>query len=241
MMARHFGRRMYSMRNDRPFISFTFDDFPISAFTTGGGILERYGLAGTFYASMGLMGQDAPAGRLFSAPEVRALLAARHEVGCHTFSHRHSWSTPAREFEESIIENGRALKSLLPGESFKTMSYPISCPRPTTKRSMGKYFSCCRGGGQGFNVGKIDLNYLNAFFLEQCEGSREAVREIIEKNCQANGWLILATHDVGEKPSKFGCTQAFFEEIVQYAAQSGAAVLPVDRAWEAIRSMNSGG
>ena len=52
---------------------------------------------------------------------------------------------------------------------------------------------------------------------------------------QAKGWLILATHDVCDNPSPYGCTAQFFETVVQHAVQSGARVLPVVSALEALR------
>jgi hypothetical protein len=114
------------------------------------------------------------------------------------------------------------------------MSYPIACPRPETKRRMANYFTCCRGGGQMFNAGPTDLNYLSAFFLEQSRHDPGAVKRMIERNCRAYGWLIFATHDVCDAPSPFGCTPDFFENIVRCAASSGARVLPVGAAWESI-------
>jgi len=233
-MAYRFGRRSYTMQNKEPFISFSFDDFPVSAVTVGGAILKQHGFAGTYYASLGLMGQDSPTGLIFSSRDLEKLLDDGHELGCHTFAHCHAWETEPRVFEESILENRRALEKVVPGASFKTMSYPIACPRPETKRRMGKYFACCRGGGQTLNAGSTDLNYLSAFFLEQSRHDPGAVKRMIERNCRAYGWLIFATHDVCDAPSPFGCTPDFFEIIVRCAASCGARVLPVGAAWEAI-------
>ena len=37
-------------------VSFTFDDFPRSAWSNGGAVLEEYDVRGTYYAAMGLAG-----------------------------------------------------------------------------------------------------------------------------------------------------------------------------------------
>jgi peptidoglycan/xylan/chitin deacetylase (PgdA/CDA1 family) len=222
--------------SDVPLISFTFDDFPRSALMAGGGILKRAGLAGTYYVSLGLMGKQAPVGTIFSLEDLKAVLAQGHELGCHTFAHCHSWETKPDVFEHSVIANRLALKELLPGALFKTFSYPISPPRPRTKQKMSRHFVCCRGGGQTFNSGTADLNYLKSFFLEQANSDARAVKYVIDQNQQARGWLIFSTHDVSANPSPFGCTPGFFEEIVQYAADSGARILPVVQVCEALRS-----
>lgn len=229
--ARWLFRRPLAIEGPTPVISFTFDDFPKSALRTGGEILRRFGLAGTYYASLGIMGRQEPSGSMFTAEDLEALCGYGHEIGCHTFGHHHSWETKPAVFEGSVVENQQALAKVLPGVSFETFSYPIEAPRAQTKRRIAKYFVCCRGGGQTLNAGTADLNYLAAFFLEKSAGDPEPVKRMIDLNRQTRGWLIFATHDVCENPSPYGCTPEFFEEIVQYAVASGARVLPVVQAW----------
>ena len=227
---------MVNLRLDQPVISFTFDDFPKSALHSGGSILRRYGAHGTYYVSLGLKGRAIPAGPAFSDLELLQVIDDGHELGCHTFDHCHAWDTRPARFEQSIIANGKALSELRPNWVLKTLSYPIACPRPGTKRRAAKYFACCRGGGQTLNVGRTDLNSLKACFLEKCKNSPEFVEELIEENCRAKGWLIFATHDICEDPSPFGCRPQFFEKVVKRAVDSGAKVLPVAKAWEEISS-----
>jgi peptidoglycan/xylan/chitin deacetylase (PgdA/CDA1 family) len=237
--ARYLFRRPFTIDSQIPLISFTFDDFPRSALLTGGAILKRYGLAGTYYASFGLMGTEAPTGQIFLREDIDALLAGDHELGCHTFAHCHSWHTMPGAFEDAIIENGQALDGLFPGASFRTFSYPISVPRPKTKRAAARHFVCCRGGGQTFNVGTTDLSHLSAYFLEKDRHKPEAPKEVIEQNRRARGWLIFATHDISNTPTPYGCTPEFFEKIVDCAVRSGARILPVIQVFEALRGSTS--
>jgi peptidoglycan/xylan/chitin deacetylase (PgdA/CDA1 family) len=218
----------------RPLISFSFDDFPESAFRTGGTILRHFGLNGTYYASLGLLGKDSESGRIFGSTDLKLICKQGHELGCHTFSHCHSGNTATRIFEEAIIENRNALRTLLPGAEFRAFAYPISCPRPLTKLRTSKYFMCCRGGGQTYNVGSTDLNNLAAFFLEKSRDAIRPVRDLIDQNRQARGWLIFATHDISDNPTPYGCTPTFFEEVVRCAVDSGACILPVVKALEVL-------
>ena len=236
VVARSFARRPATISAETAIISFTFDDFPRSALLTGGAILESFGLAGTYYASLGLMGRHAPTGAIFLPGDLKVLLERGHELGCHTFNHCDAADTPADVFENAVIRNRQALSELVPEASFKTLSYPISMPRAGTKRRMSKYFACCRCGGQTFNVGTVDLDYLSAFFLEKSRDNPEVIKDLIGQNQRARGWLILATHDVCEDPTPWGCTPGFFEEIVRYAVNSGARILPVYQAYEALRT-----
>ncbi|MGA8151674.1 MAG: glycosyltransferase [Terriglobales bacterium] len=234
-IARQFFRRPFAINSRTPIISFTFDDFPRSALLTGGTILQSFGVAGTYYASLGLLGKQTPTGNMFLVDDLKHLLEKGHELGCHTFGHCHAWDTEPRVFEEAIIENQQALKRLIPTATFKTLSYPIAVPRAGTKRRVSKYFACCRCGGQTFNAGKADLNYLSAYFLEQSRDNPEAIKHLIDESCRAGGWLIFATHDICADPTPWGCTPDFFRDIVQYSVKSGARILPVFQAFEALR------
>jgi peptidoglycan/xylan/chitin deacetylase (PgdA/CDA1 family) len=243
-------RRRLAVRIALPLISFTFDDFPRSAFLEAGSILRRYGILGTYYASLGLMGKQSHLGPMCEAEDLKELVHLGHELGCHTFGHCHSWNTPPDVYERAILENQQALTEVLPGASFQTFAYPHSAPRLAVKKVAGRYFRCCRGGGlkagcylhrhaaggQTFNWGVTDLNYLSAFFMEKSRDNPEAVKSLIHQNARARGWLIFATHDVCADPSSFGCTPDFFEQVVQWSLESGARILPVVKALEVVQA-----
>jgi peptidoglycan/xylan/chitin deacetylase (PgdA/CDA1 family) len=232
--ARYFCQRPFRVNPDVPIISFTFDDFPRSAWLAGGAILQSFGVRGTYYTSLGLTGKQIETGNMFLAEDVQALVAQGHELGCHTFNHCHAWDTRPERFESAILENRQSLEKLVPGTSFKTLSYPISLPRVETKRRVSKYFACCRGGGQTFNAGTTDLNNVSAFFLEQSRENRDAIKRVIDENCRAKGWLIFATHDISDTPTRWGCTPDLIEDVVRYSVNSGAQILPVFRAYDAL-------
>jgi peptidoglycan/xylan/chitin deacetylase (PgdA/CDA1 family) len=176
---------------------------------------------------------------MFVEEDLRNAFAQGHEIGCHTFSHCPAWETTPLEFENQIVANQDALKKILPTASFRSMSYPISNPRAQTKRRSGRYFACCRGGGQTFNTGNADLNYLAAFFIEQARANPQMIKDMIDATCKANGWLILATHDIDAQPTRWGCTPQLFENVAQYAANSGARIMPVMAAFEYLSSARS--
>src|SRR6516162_8911089 len=81
------ARREFRLRPSVPYISFTFDDFPQSALTTGGRILERHDVRGTYFVSLKMVGTESPSGLIARGQDMAALLAAGHQLGCHTFDH----------------------------------------------------------------------------------------------------------------------------------------------------------
>src|SRR5215469_9694420 len=233
-LARWFGCRPCRIQMESPMISFTFDDFPRSALLNAGVILRERGLSGTYYASFGLMGKKAPTGEIFMREDLEVLVRQEHELACHTYDHYDSWDTAPLKFEASILRNQRAISKQLPGTKFRSLSYPINWPRPETKRRVASYYECARGGGQAFNTRTVDLNCLKAFFIEQSRDNFAAIKQTIDGNARAKGWLIFATHDVCDQPTRFGCLPGFFEKVVNYGIQSQATILPVFRALQVV-------
>ncbi|HXD16108.1 MAG TPA: polysaccharide deacetylase family protein [Vicinamibacterales bacterium] len=231
LLVHHAGRRSFPLRADVPYVSFTFDDFPRSAWVEGGRILSAAQLHGTFFISMNLAGADSPSGPVVSHDDLRTLLGEGHELGCHTFDHLDGCASTVEAFERSIGANRRALEALVPGGRFRTFAYPLDGPVLDIKRAVGRHFACCRGGGQTHNAGDIDLNLLKGYFLDwRNQNDLAAVREIIDRNAAARGWLILATHDVAPAPSRYGCSPGFFADVVDAVVRSGARVVPMTRA-----------
>ena len=243
--------RPLAVRPTLPLVSFTFDDFPRTALLEGGSILTRNGALGTYYISMSLMGKGSHLGPMFEMEDLKEIIRLGHELGCHTYGHCHSWDTPPDVYENAIVENRRMLAQELPGITFQTFSYPYSAPSPGVKKVARQHFLCCRGGGmrpgrythrhtgggQTFNSGITDLNYLCAFFLEKSRDNCQAIKTLIDQNARAHGWLIFATHDICESPSPYGCTPEFFEQVVQWTLESGARILPVVQALEELGAM----
>ena len=223
-----FARRDFALKSDVPYISFTFDDFPKSAFAEGGKILADHGARGTYFVSFQMVGQPSISGPIASQSDIRALLQDGHELGCHTFQHLDGTKFSADTFERSIEANRLALLDSAPGADLPVFAYPLNGPVLNVKKAVGRRFVVCRGGGQTFNTGAIDCNLLKSYFLDwRNRGNLEAVRRVIEANAAARGWLIFATHDVAKVPSRYGCEPDYFEEVVRLSVQSSARVLPM--------------
>ena len=113
-----------------PMVSICFDDAPVSAALEGARILQARGVKGTYFISMGLAGQDGPMGPNADAGQVRALMQAGHEIGCHTFSHLDCGQAPAGLAAGDVEQNLQALEALGAPEP-QTFAYPygdVSAP-----------------------------------------------------------------------------------------------------------------
>ena len=81
-----FARKIIKFKLDRPVISFTFDDCPLSAITQGVSRLEEKGWRSTLYVSAGLFGTTNHHGKMAQASDIRAAHRNGHEIGGHSLN-----------------------------------------------------------------------------------------------------------------------------------------------------------
>jgi peptidoglycan/xylan/chitin deacetylase (PgdA/CDA1 family) len=232
-------RRTVPIRNRRPIVSFTFDDFPRTAYLAGGFILQQFGLHGTYYAAPGLMATASEFGDQFRREDVDSLLESGHELASHTYSHISSRSVPCAQFIENV-EKGRKAVEDLSGMVAGNFAYPHGDVTLAAKRSIGPSFDSCRSIIPGLNGPEIDLNLLLANRLYGDLSSCERAEALIAENVRKKSWLIFYTHDVRPNPSPYGCTPALLESVVAFAIHSGCQIMTVREALRAleIRSGN---
>jgi len=207
-------------------ISFTFDDFPRSALTAGGAILEKYGCRGTYYTALNLAGTRDVLGPMFEPGDICAAHQQGHEIACHTFRHVNCARAGVREIAADIADNEAALAALIPGYAPVNFAYPYGELSLRAKRALAPRFWSCRGISEGLNFGMVDLAELRVARIHASDYNAGAFRLLVDRAVDAGGWLIFYTHDVADAPSPFGCTPEQLEEIVSYAAVR-ASVLPV--------------
>jgi len=223
------------LTSERPFVSFSFDDFPKSAVSNGARILERYGFRGTFYAAGSLMGSSHDGISYFQREDLQALVACGHEVGCHTFSHVAVSSLNKAMLEGEINENAVFIGKQLPGYVLQSFSYPFGRVSPLGKLRLQRRFASCRGIQPGINAKVADMGLLRATSIYG-ETIHPRVGALLAEARRTRGWLVFYTHDVEATPSRFGCTPALFEQVVRMVAEDGLEVRTMQQGVDAIRT-----
>jgi peptidoglycan/xylan/chitin deacetylase (PgdA/CDA1 family) len=218
------------MRNQRPIISFAFDDFPRSAVSNGARILEQYSARGTFYAVGSYCDQVIDGVAYFHNEDLSVLFSAGHEIGCHTFHHRRVSELTASGLTEEINLNAAFIARHLPDVSMHSFAYPFGDVSLSAKMNLQRTFTTCRGTGFGLNTLTVDLGRLQAVRLYNRVINLEEIFALIQEAVSTNAWLIFYTHDVGEVPSDFGCTETLLEHAVNMALSAGVDILPVSAA-----------
>src|SRR5260370_19908566 len=102
--AARFGARQVRMLNERPIVSFSFDDFPKSALRAAD-MLSSNGAAGTFYFCSAFCGRTIGQTHYYDLPDAEYLLANKHELGCHTASHLHLSQSGRDELTADLDKN----------------------------------------------------------------------------------------------------------------------------------------
>jgi peptidoglycan/xylan/chitin deacetylase (PgdA/CDA1 family) len=232
-LARKIGRKVrmqatprISSHRGRGVISFTFDDFPKSALTAGGSILERYGARGTYYTSANLARSKGALGALFDFDDVRLAHARGHEIACHTYTHINCADAEASILAAEVHKNMDVLSSLTDGLAPRNFAYPFGAVSSQAVATLSPHFQSCRGIQPGTNGRHVDLTQLCANKIYSAQFCQAEIQRLIAQNAARGGWLIFYTHDVREAPSPFGCSEAQFESVVACAARS-APILSV--------------
>ena len=175
------------------------------------------------------MGKKEYSDGMFSRGDLDDLLAAGHELGCHTRDHVSSFSQDPRSFAENCAANRDELKKMLDGYSIRNFSFPNGQATLSIKRKLRSAYDTCRSIAWGINVDPVDLSYLRANPIYSRYGT-EPVRKLLAENVERNGWLVLYTHDIVPSPSPYGCTPEDFATVLRMVSESGADVLTVAEA-----------
>jgi len=221
------NRRVRSLEQRGPLVSFCFDDFPRTALTIGGSILRRFGVCGTYYVSAALRNKSGATGNYFCLDDLTCLIDNGHEIGSHTYSHISSRRVPLAAFCNDVSHGREWLldKGLPVSDNF---AYPYGEVTMAAKKSLSTNMASCRGIYPGINSAAVDLNLLRANSLY---GGIELIKKsegLILNNQQQRGWLIFYTHDVQESPSPFGCTPQLLEATVSAAVRHSEVVRIAD-------------
>ncbi len=226
-LARNLPSKKLVMRNTKPIISFTFDDVPATACLAGAPILDRHGIRGTFFIAGAGFGRQSPVGVLATPDQLRAIWLRGHEIGCQTHHHSAVSQLSGDELHLEFSCNQDALKTIDARITVRNFAYPYGDLSFGARRQLEALFDCCRSVDHGINSGVANLGALKAYPLENTSLDRPRIAALIAETVRINGWLIFFSHDVTERPSRYGIDPGLLEWTVKVANQSGAAVVPV--------------
>jgi len=217
-------------------VSFTFDDAPVSACTTGADILARHGARGTFYVAGGLTDRIEEGRPCHSEANLRTLHAQGHELGCHGYSHQRYDQATVDHLTEELDRNAAFLADIGVDPEQLNFAYPFGAYSLRAKRVCAPRFVSSRITGNGLHRGQADLNLLGSYRLYGSTVADTHWRHAID-SVAAGGWLIVNTHEVAEDFGPYGCSPQTLEAMLRAAVESGCKVMPVSAAIRLWRSL----
>lgn len=227
-LTQHYAARPVTFAFNEPVLSITFDDFPTTAASEGARVLERHGARGTYYAAAGMAGVDGPCGPGFTAADIKRLIAAGHEIGCHTSSHADCAQRDVFSTLEDLARNRDALLRM-GAPSPRAHAYPYGETSHDVKNNLPPRFVSARGILPGLNIGAGDLAQLRAYPLFGASGI-ERVFSALKSAAKRKAWVIGFTHDVADAPSPWGTSADDLDVLLRQAHKLGFTVLPVTAA-----------
>lgn len=234
-LARRSRSKLLALRGTPPMVTFTFDDVPASACERGARILEEHGARGTFYVAGGARGAQGGGPPPASIDQLRAVWEKGHEIGCHTYSHPAVRYMTFEEIGAELDRNQSALRKIDGDIVVRNFAYPYGDLSVRTKRYCESRFDSCRSGHAGINRGRADLGALAAWPLQNAVLDRVKIAGLIAKTAQTGGWLIFFSHDVAERPSKYGVTPDLLKCAADAAKRAGCTLASVADSLELIR------
>lgn len=236
--ARHLLKRRLPLFGNTGVVSFTFDDAPASACTTGARILEAHGVRGTFYVAGGLTDKLEEGKPCHSQEQLKTLLATGHELGCHSYSHIHCDVLNSVVLSTELSRNADFLEELGVDIRRLNFAYPFGAYALGAKHICSTRFRSSRITGGGPHIGEADLQALKTFRLYEDPHANEGIatfEEALALTAEHKGWLIINTHDIADNPSRYGYTPAHLDAAVSATLAAGCQILTVDDAityWE---------
>ena len=164
--------------SSNPILSISFDDFPKSAWTRGGAILEDREVKATYYAAGRFCGKTIGGLAYFDRSDLMEAAAAGHEIGCHSYSHKRGTRISSAELRDDYARNREFLSDRLPGVNVPSFAYPHGDVSARVKAVASAQYRTARGIWPGVNVSPIDLALLKSVALERRSWTAEAMEAL---------------------------------------------------------------
>lgn len=235
-LARHFRAAPHRLPAHAPMVSFTFDDAPDSAAGEGASLLEEHGGRGTFYLAGSLIGRPSDHWHGLSNDAIVRLHQAGHEIACHTFSHLRAADLDETAMAREIERNRSYFRAIDSSIVLENFAYPYGLASVWRKPQLTKTFRSARGILPGVNRDVIDLQFLRASPLIDCEIDKAGIDGYFDEASTSGGWLIFYGHDVVDAPSPYGCSPSLLRHALKAAE---TRTMPIVTVAEALRRIGA--
>ncbi len=222
-VLRHVAPRPIRTGLSVPTFSVTFDDAHRSAVHNGVPVLLAHQAEATFYVAAGLHPDDG----FLDRSDIATLTANGFDIACHTFSHYRLDHGTSTGLERDATRNRLTFASELGLPPARDFAYPFGEVSASAKRRIGQAYATARGVYPGVNRRGGDLLLLRANPLFSASVSWDAVRSLLTRAIEQNGWVIFYTHGVEPDPDHRSCVAEDLDRLLAECRCLGLAVRSV--------------
>lgn len=234
-LSRHIPIRPRLLRNNKPMVTFTFDDVAVSALTIGADILDEAAIHGTFFISTTLFNYRTEHWTVLNAEGVRELHQRGHEIGLHGHAHLPVGLRSASQFVDDIERNRAMLRSIDPNILAENFAYPYGEVTLARKVQLGGLVRSSRGTERGVNRGFVDTHNIRIIPLIDRMLSYAELDFYLDMVLETNAWLVFLTHDVGDSPSPGGVSKRMLHFALEGSSRRGLDILTMSAALDAAK------
>ncbi len=217
-------------RLSAPVASFSFDDVPRSAMTSGAAIIEAAGGRATYFVAGTFCGKTEDGIAYFDRDDLRSAYARGHEIGCHTYDHMRIVFEKNAAIDGTLKRNQDFVRETLGDVRLSSFAYPFGHVNLRSKHLIGDRFAIARGINPGVNAGSVDMAQIKATPLESRSFGSFDFDALVSQATANNGWLVFFGHDVQDDCSAYGITPAQLQSVVDKVKAAGIEILPVKSA-----------
>lgn len=221
---------MRRLVNEKPMVSFTFDDVPASAHSEGAKRLEERGARGTFYIATNLIGRKTPDWVVIDEDGILDLQRKGHEIGVHTHRHRAVGWISGGDLRRELEVNRSELKRIHQDVHAQNFAYPYGMPSFDQKWRLSNLVQSSRGIHPGVNAGVFDAQFVKCVELADARLTPIKLGRYLDEVVAKNGWLVFLSHDVSACPSDYGCSFGLLQQALDGLARRKLEVVTIANA-----------
>jgi peptidoglycan/xylan/chitin deacetylase (PgdA/CDA1 family) len=221
----------YNADNNRPLVTFVFDDGYESTYTKAKPIFDEQGEVACAGITLDYIGKK---GRMTEF-QILELQNDGWEVLGHSITHPDFTTMTGSEIENEMKISKESLEDL----GFKVVNfvYPFYKHNANARKIAGKYYRSARSGDvftSGFNINPKILRIYALSAIDMDDFERPAALErIVDSADESNSWLMITYHNVTPHREKR------LDSLIDYIQEKGIMIVTVNQGLDMVENKES--
>jgi len=220
-------------------LSIAFDDGRQSQYDYAYPLLQQYGIHATFYVISSYISDFSGYTSYMSISELENLQANGNEIGSHSVDHPNFLSLTDDQIVSECVNSKQLLQSY--GFSANNFAYPDGATNDHINSIVTQYYRSARSAYTGPYIMSLptSLSVLPAYPGESGDPSTwsqfnamESAESMVDQIVSSNSYGIIFFHNIipGDTTDAYTISQEYFQDFLQYVANSGVTTLTVNQA-----------